>query len=362
MSEKKKIVLSGYYGFENLGDEAILNYLVEFLKQNDVEPFVLSANPKRTELVHGVKSVKRTDLQSVKRVMQESDGLISGGGSLLQDKTSKKSLLYYLLIMLLAKVYRKPFYFYGQGVGPIAAKTMKWSTNLILNLATSISVRDSSSKELLQNDIKLQKKDISVIHDPVLFYPKSDENNFLLTESEQSFLDKKPVFLSLRPSEGDGVVVEQIRKYLTHLSEKNIPVISFGLHPTQDNDFTKRIMDDFDNCLFIERMIDLNTASYIFRKSSVVVGMRLHSLILAASQHTPFIGISYDPKIDAFMRKFHLVPVGNIHNLNHETLFEKTLNNIQNEKQIRSELHVQIEQMKKTNDAFNQKLLRVLKG
>ena len=45
---KKKIVLSGYYGFDNLGDEAILNYLVNFLKENNIDPIVLSANPEKT--------------------------------------------------------------------------------------------------------------------------------------------------------------------------------------------------------------------------------------------------------------------------------------------------------------------------
>ena len=42
----------------------------------------------------------------------------------------------------------------------------------------------------------------------------------------------------------------------------------------------------------------------------VLIGMRLHSLIYAAGQRVPLIGISYDPKIDHFLKRIHCAPVG----------------------------------------------------
>ena len=35
-------------------------------------------------------------------------------------------------------------------------------------------------------------------------------------------------------------------------------------------------------------------------QSKLLIGMRLHSLIFSSIYYTPFIGLSYDPKIDAF--------------------------------------------------------------
>ncbi len=41
----------------------------------------------------------------------------------------------------------------------------------------------------------------------------------------------------------------------------------------------------------------------------LLVGMRLHSLIFAACVGTPFEGISYDPKVETFLRQFGKTPL-----------------------------------------------------
>lgn len=46
-------------------------------------------------------------------------------------------------------------------------------------------------------------------------------------------------------------------------------------------------------------------------KCDLVIGMRLHSLIYAASQYVPPVGISYDPKIDQFLLRLDSEPAGN---------------------------------------------------
>lgn len=47
----------------------------------------------------------------------------------------------------------------------------------------------------------------------------------------------------------------------------------------------------------------------------VLIGMRLHSLIYAAGQRVPLIGISYDPKIDHFLDRVRCQPVGTTQSL-----------------------------------------------
>ena len=99
-----KILISGYYGFNNIGDEAVLRTVVENLRAgfDDIDLTILSQNPADTEEKHHVHAVPRMKFGKIVRAVRNCDMLISGGGSLLQDVTSRFSILYYLFIIFLA--------------------------------------------------------------------------------------------------------------------------------------------------------------------------------------------------------------------------------------------------------------------
>ena len=82
----KRFVLSGYFGFKNFGDEAILDVLVKRLQSLDQEITVFSSNPEYTKsLFDNINSIYTFDISSVIKAIFSSDIVISGGGSLLQD-------------------------------------------------------------------------------------------------------------------------------------------------------------------------------------------------------------------------------------------------------------------------------------
>ena len=57
----KTVVLSGYYGFNNARDEALLAALQDPSElDSDLNLVVLSAAPKQTEKQHGIKAVSRS--------------------------------------------------------------------------------------------------------------------------------------------------------------------------------------------------------------------------------------------------------------------------------------------------------------
>ncbi len=115
------ILISGYYGFDNIGDESILRTLVSSLREHipDCSLTVLSHNPASTREKYGVEAVDRMSPVAILRAVKGCDMLISGGGSLLQDVTSSKSLHYYLSIIRCAQFFRKKVFIYSQGIGPI---------------------------------------------------------------------------------------------------------------------------------------------------------------------------------------------------------------------------------------------------
>ena len=96
----KQVVISGYYGFDNTGDEAVLFSIIQALrrtcKQDLPEIVVLSNQPEKTSKRYGVKAIDRWNIKLIYKTLKKSDLLISGGGSLLQDITSNKTIPYYL--------------------------------------------------------------------------------------------------------------------------------------------------------------------------------------------------------------------------------------------------------------------------
>ena len=55
-----KILISGYYGFANAGDEAMLTAIIESLRQveKNVELTVLSGNPEDTRFAVYIASIR----------------------------------------------------------------------------------------------------------------------------------------------------------------------------------------------------------------------------------------------------------------------------------------------------------------
>lgn len=160
-----KAVISGYYGYENFGDELILDVLLEHLKSLNLDITVLSGNIDYTMSRNCVKAVNRFDIKRVISEIKSSDVLISGGGSLLQDVTSFKSLIYYLFIISLGILFNKKVIIFAQGIGPIKNKFGKIMTKLLLKQCYYVSVRDENSYNLLKSwDIASD-----ILPDPVFF-------------------------------------------------------------------------------------------------------------------------------------------------------------------------------------------------
>lgn len=146
----KKIVVSGYYGADNFGDESILATLVQHLNKQDADVTVLSINPEKTANTYKVKSVKSFDIMAVIKTIAKSDILVSGGGSLLQDATSVKSLFYYLFVIFTAQFFKKQVIIFAQGIGPISNKVGELITKSLLKKCRWVSVRDDKSLFLLR--------------------------------------------------------------------------------------------------------------------------------------------------------------------------------------------------------------------
>lgn len=164
-----RLLICGYYGFGNAGDEAVLAALVQQLRRRlpDAELCVLSADPPATRALHGVQAVQRWSVREVWRALRGCSLLIQGGGGLIQDVTSKVSPLYYLGILHMARLRRVPSMIFAQGIGPLHTPLLQRLTSFELRRAAAICVRDQASADLLAQ-WRVTSPALQVVADPAL--------------------------------------------------------------------------------------------------------------------------------------------------------------------------------------------------
>ncbi|MDZ7673391.1 MAG: polysaccharide pyruvyl transferase CsaB [Halanaerobiales bacterium] len=233
----KRILISGYYGFDNLGDEAIIGSMIKMIKTmyEDIEITVLSNKARQTSSRYGVESIYRYDIFKIMSAMKRSDLFISGGGSLLQDVTSMKTVPYYLGVIFLAQIFNLRTIFFAQGVGPLKSKFNRFLVSKILNNMDYISVRDKDSKNLLEK-IGLKSDIINITDDPVYgLYNESDK----VKEFEQEEIKK--IGVSVR-SWNNNNYIKSIVNFLNKLNlEKNFSVEILTFHKGEDIIISNRL-------------------------------------------------------------------------------------------------------------------------
>lgn len=329
------IVLSGYYGFDNVGDDAILLSIIQALKkwQENIDITVLSNNPDATEKTYGVRAVNRWKIKEVSRIMKEADGLISGGGSLMQDQTGMKSIPYYSAIIRIAKWHKKPVFVYAQGMGPINHRLSKFIVKNTFNKIEKITVRDNGSKSLL-DEIGV-KKPLLVVPDPVIGL---DNNAFHSNWMASQNLKKHSyIAVSVREWPSEITYKQKIADSLDQLARSGESILFVPMHGEHDAKTSVEVAHLMKEASLISPAdLSIEEKIAVIGQSKLLIGMRLHSLIFSAIYYTPFIALSYDPKIDAFADIVQQPIIGHVEkdNWDGNQLFEKATNVLENRDSI----------------------------
>ncbi|MEA4986725.1 MAG: polysaccharide pyruvyl transferase CsaB [Anaerovorax sp.] len=336
-----KILISGYYGFNNIGDESILRAVIASLKLKlpDIDITVLSKNPESTAKRYEVKSVNRKSISAILKAVRECDLLISGGGSLLQDVTSKRSILYYLLIMWLGIFLRKKVFIYSQGIGPIVSKLNRKLTAWTLRRADGIVVRDKASKELLV-EIGLPSQNVYVTTDPVLRIPKADlKKGQQILEKEGIILDQNKITVgfAIRERKINSCFVNELCTSIRRLiTEKDAQIVLIPFHYSEDmaviDEIEKRLSGEV-GCVKHKYLTEEMMS--IIGNMDVLVGVRLHSIIHAAVMDVPIIAISYDPKINSFMHSIDMKAMSSIYDFKSDFFMEEFEKTVKNQEEVR---------------------------
>lgn len=291
-----RVLLSGYYGFGNLGDEALLEVIVDRVRRRfpacTIE--VLSADPAGTRAAFGVEATPRWDVRAVREAVRRSDVVLSGGGGLLQSATSARSVLYYAGILREAVRSRRKSMIFAQSIGPLDTLA-RFIVKSFCRGVSCATVRDARSLALLHSILPAMP--VEQTADPVFLYDLPVADVDLLREG---LGDEPYAIVSVRkvPAVRDGF--SAIARAVDRLaSQHGIRSAFLPLGGAADADISTSIIRLCESAPMLLPEATLAQAAAMLRGARVVIGMRLHALVLAARFAVPFLAIPYDPKVAA---------------------------------------------------------------
>jgi len=300
----KTILLSGYYGFGNLGDEALLAGTVQMLRRYapDLRIIVLSAAPARTHADHSVEALQRWNLPQVLRAMRGSDLFVSGGGGLIQDATSWRSPLYYLGLIAAARLLRKPVMIYAQGIGPLRNSINIELARRLLSGACAITVRDEHSAEWLRRH--RVARPVTVTADPALALDSAPDAAIAeLLKDESLQIGPETVIVALREWQKDVNFVARASVELKRMvHDLGVEIVLLPMQHPSDVILAEQVAERTGSGVAVlARRLKPSEALGVISRAGAVIGMRLHALILGVAAARPVLGIGYDPKVAAFV-------------------------------------------------------------
>ncbi len=298
------IIISGYYGLGNSGDEALLKSIVEDIRSinPDVTITALSGNARLTKELYGIKTVSRTNPFSIIREFKSAKLLLSGGGTLIQDATSTKSLIYYLGIISLAKKMGMKVMLYANGMGPLKDKNIK-KVNKVLNEVDLITLRENTSLEEIKR-CEVTKPEVLVTADPAFnLEPSSPDRADEILKEYGIEKTEKIVAVSVRECNLAGPQFEEhLALVLDSVAKKGYLPVFIPMQMKMDFDISLRIAAKMkEKSKIIDCELSVSDMLAIVGRCSIACGMRLHMLIFASVMNVPMAGIAYDPKIKGFM-------------------------------------------------------------
>lgn len=316
-----KVASLGYVGFGNLGDEAVLAGMRAAMLGRpafrDCDWTVLTADVEATNRLHSeVRTASRWRWRDAADALRGTDLFLLGGGSLFQDATSVRSVLWYAAMAWMARRRSKRVLWWGQGIGPLRSTAARRIVAASAARADAVTVRDSDSARFLK-DCGFRGS-VELVADPafLLEYPREHSN-------------RKGTVVALR--HWKGAVPAIVPELLPG------PVVGLPMHLPDDNG----LLQGVEEINWSRETEPWQPVMGSLARAEVVVAMRLHAQILASVCATPFVALSYDPKVDALARRMGqddlLIPIASFT----PELLRERLDVLMAERQRRSEMLAQ---------------------
>ena len=306
-NERESIIICGAYGRGNAGDDAILEAIVQEMRALAPERTicVMSRRPQETRLTYRTGAVYTFNIFSILRRFRHAALYINGGGTLMQDVTSTRSIWYYCYTLRAAKKRGCKVMMYGCGIGPInRAGNRKMAAKTIEGSVDRITLRDENSRQELAR-MGVTRPDIRVSADPTIILDAAPYEVVSLA-MEQSGIDPNGRYIGfgLRNWKGLDAALPAIAAAADYAYEKHgLTPVFVPIEFPSDLTPAERV-GALLHCPWhaVRTRQPIEVTIGILARMKTVVGIRLHSLMFSAGQGVPVVGMSYDIKVDSFLK------------------------------------------------------------
>lgn len=298
---RRRLLIAGYYGFGNAGDELILMAMLQQLRSLNGESIrVLSNDPEKTEDEHHIQAVDRSSLWQICKAIYQSEIFVLGGGGLLQDESGNLSIWYYLRLLWIALFFRKKIFVYAVGVGVVRYFWNRKLVALTLNHVDVLTVRDHESKRDLVNFGV--KKEIHVTADPVLSLELSRMRAVSPGVSQSSNGSLLKCAIIPRVWSKWKEIVPEVAEVSDSLIKKfKAKIFIVPFHPEVDLPITIALTEKLKDRIELFHWQTSRELIQFFSETDLIISFRLHGLILGSMLQKTVVGVALDRKIGDFM-------------------------------------------------------------
>lgn len=325
----KETIVIGYFGKGNVGDEAILSSTLHGILKHE-KVIVVSDNPDETTRLHYVKSIKFKHLFSLPFwiVLKRPKRILFPGGGYFYGNAVRAAAL----ITAVGKIFGSKVDIVAVGIGPYLNHEImgfynnkdkfkglnKYCLRLMFTISDYKSVRDEFSKKMV---ILSGERNVKIDSDPALSLKPVDKQYALeLFNGALPKLNRPIVGFNLRYIPDKRImnkIITETSKVCKFIIEKlngSVVFVPFGVRYQSEMGKFDLINDDefaynmFKQIYTSDRIYLLRgryTPSELlgmFRFFDAVIGMRLHSIVFSHIMKVPVFAISYEQKIDSFVK------------------------------------------------------------
>lgn len=300
------VLLCGYYGFCNMGDDVLLMRAIERArKKYPALPITaLTAFPWHCHRKFGLRCMPRGSLVCIFREIERAQVVVFGGGTLLQNATSRRSLWYYLFILRLAEKRGKRVELWGNGVEKIKGNFSRRATAKALSECAFLGLRDRESvREVYALMAKNKKVPRNVFLEGDLAACALPEHiardKYMLSRLGLTERERFAV-VALRGGE-KRESLQELYEFLKTLDVDGIRLVFVVMYPAEDLKETLKMCTRLGGSMAYP--LGASDVQALMRRCTLVCGMRYHALVFAHAVGTPFIGFGEGEKIRRFCKE-----------------------------------------------------------